>query len=329
MNYSAFKLRFTAPVHFGQDSARSLEQAKPFFCADTLFSALCHTALLTEGDQAVEYLCGAAAKGALLLSDGMPWREGDGQAEDQLYLPRPFLSPAHRAEASPSERKKLKKIKYIPADAYGAYLASLTGGPYLDCSQFSQEFGTQYEVTKASVPENGDAVPYFVGLFTFEPCCGIYFVIGWEEDRLRERVGYWLELLGMTGVGGKISSGYGTFEVYDTIELDVGFDSGTEWLVQALNTENTSMYITLSSCLPADSELDETMDGASYQLLRRGGFIHDPRGDGQPVKKQTQCVFRAGSVFCRRFQGELSTVGMSRGHPVYRYNRPLWLGVKL
>nr|WP_243421299.1 type III-A CRISPR-associated RAMP protein Csm4 [Pseudoflavonifractor phocaeensis] len=306
-----------------------MELTKPYFCADTLFSALCHTALLTEGDQAVEYLCSAAAKGALLLSDGMPWHEGEAQEEDQLYLPRPFLNPVHRAEVLPSERKKLKKIKYIPANAYGAYLSSLAGGPYLDCTQFSQDFGMQHEVTKASVPENGDAVPYFVGLFTFEPNCGIYFLMGWEEDELRDRVGTWLELLGMTGVGGKISSGYGTFCVYDTIELDVGFDCGTEWLVQALNAEDAPTHITLSSCLPADSELDEAMAEASYQLLRKGGFIHDPRGDGQPVKKQTQCVFQAGSVFSRRFRGELSIVGTTRGHPVYRYNRPLWLGVKL
>lgn len=329
MNYSAFKLRFTAPVHFGQDSARSLELAKPFFCADTLFSALCHTALLTEGDQAVEHLCVAAAKGAFLLSDGMPWREGTGKEEDQLYLPRPFLNPVHRTEVLPSERKKLKKIKYIPSEAYRAYLSSLNGGPYLDCSQFSQEFGAQYEVTKVRVSENRDSTPYFVGLFTFRPDCGIYFLMGWEDDSLREQIETWLKLLGITGVGGKTSSGYGTFDVYDIIELDVGFDRGTEWLVQALNAENASMHITLSACLPADSELDAVMDGASYQLLRRGGFIHDPRGDGQPVKKQTQCVFQAGSVFSKRFHGELSIVGMTRGHPVYRYNRPLWLGVKL
>lgn len=329
MNYSAFKLRFTAPVHFGQDSPRSLEQAKPFFCADTLFSALCHTALLTGGDPAVERLCGAAVSGMLLLSDGMPWREGEGQEEDQLYLPRPFLSPTNRAEVRPEARKKLKKIKYIPADSYGAYLTSLMGGPYLDASRFSQMFGTQYDLTKASVPETGDAVPYFVGLFAFEARCGSYFLLGWEDEALRDEIGRWLELLGVTGIGGKVSSGYGTFEVYDIIELDVGFDAGTEWLIHALNTTDASYHITLSACLPADDELDLSMEGASYQLLRRGGFIHDPLGGGQPLKKQTQYVFQAGSVFCRRFEGELSTVGVTRGHPVYRYNRPLWLGVKL
>lgn len=45
MSYLLFKLAFDAPVHFGpSDSALSLYTSEEFFRADTLFSALCHTA---------------------------------------------------------------------------------------------------------------------------------------------------------------------------------------------------------------------------------------------------------------------------------------------
>ena len=45
MNYFLFKLSFHTPCHFGSsDSALSLYTSEDHFCADTLFSALCHTA---------------------------------------------------------------------------------------------------------------------------------------------------------------------------------------------------------------------------------------------------------------------------------------------
>ena len=329
MNYSVFKLRFTVPVHFGGDSARALEQAKPFFTADTLFSALCHTALLTGGDSAVEALCAAAAEGALLLSDGMPWRETQDREGDVLYLPRLFLTPTQRREVAATDRKKIKKVKYLPASSYQDYLRSMAGGPYLDISDISQRFGVQTELTKAAVPDGADARPYFVGLFTFDPDCGVYFILGWEDTKLLEQITKLLTPFGYSGMGGKISSGYGKFDVADSFDLDVPFDACTEWLIHALNTADAPWQLTLSSCLPTQEELAGAMEGASYQLARRSGFITDPCGGTQPYKKRTQYVFQAGSVFRTRFQGELSTVGESRGHPVYRYNRPLWLGVSL
>ena len=46
MNYSLIRLRFDGLAHFGtSDSALSLFTSEDHFYADTLFSALCHTAL--------------------------------------------------------------------------------------------------------------------------------------------------------------------------------------------------------------------------------------------------------------------------------------------
>ena len=70
MNCCLYQLRFNTAVHFGgSDSALSLYSSEANFRADTLFSALCHTALQVSGPDGVEKLIGLVRQGALLLSD--------------------------------------------------------------------------------------------------------------------------------------------------------------------------------------------------------------------------------------------------------------------
>ncbi len=77
MNYFLFKLRFETAVHFGpSDAALPLAASEEHVRADTLFSALCQTALCLYGPEGVEELCGQVQEGKLLLSDTMPWRGG-------------------------------------------------------------------------------------------------------------------------------------------------------------------------------------------------------------------------------------------------------------
>lgn len=74
MNYSLIRLRFDGLAHFGtSDSALSLFTSEDHFYADTLFSALCHTALSLHGIDGLQSLLQQAADGSLLLSDSMPW----------------------------------------------------------------------------------------------------------------------------------------------------------------------------------------------------------------------------------------------------------------
>ena len=73
MNYFLFKLSFHTPCHFGSsDSALSLYTSEDHFCADTLFSALCHTARTLYGNSGVEALIEKAQKDQLFLSDACP-----------------------------------------------------------------------------------------------------------------------------------------------------------------------------------------------------------------------------------------------------------------
>ena len=107
MNYYLYRLKFDTAVHFGpSSSAQSLYTSEDHFCADTLFSALCHTALSLYGPEGLEQLCRQAKAGKLLLSDSMPW------INETLYLPKPVVSARGEQEVPAAGRKR-----YIPVSA--------------------------------------------------------------------------------------------------------------------------------------------------------------------------------------------------------------------
>ena len=78
MNYFLFKLRFETAVHFGpSDAALSLAASEEHVRADTLFSALCQTALCLYGPEGVEELCAMATQpDQILAKPGMGVDEG-------------------------------------------------------------------------------------------------------------------------------------------------------------------------------------------------------------------------------------------------------------
>ena len=87
-------------------------------------------------------------------------------------------------------------------------------------------------------------------------------------------------------------------------------------------------YLLLSTSLPQTDELDNALEGASFQLVRRSGFMASYRVE-TPLKKKTQYALSAGSVLQNRYQGALYDVGLSDVHPVYRYSKPIFMGVTL
>ena len=81
MNYFLFKLRFETAVHFGpSDAALPLAASEEHVRADTLFSALCQTALCLYGPEGVEELCGQVQEG-----EAAPQRH-HALAGDTLFL---------------------------------------------------------------------------------------------------------------------------------------------------------------------------------------------------------------------------------------------------
>ena len=323
MNYFLAKLKFETAVHFGvSDSALSLYTSDDHFRADTLFSALCHTALNRDGAAGLDRLIGLAKEGQLRLSDSMPWRG------DDLYLPKPVIAAESSREVPSDLRKAVKKLAWLPARSMAAFSESLHGGEPYRPEADAGSFGRVTERTFAAVPEEGDAVPYQVGLYQFRENCGLYVLLETESRADGEWVLDLIGLLGLTGIGGKTSAGFGTFSVQQPVRLNDAADEQGGWLYAALmRTEGAQLLLT--SSLPRDEELDAVLDGATFQLVRRGGFVASDTYAETAQKKKTQVFLAAGAVLPRRFEGDLYEVGCGGGHPVWRYAKPILLGVSL
>lgn len=323
MNYFLIKLEFDTQVHFGpSDTAQSLSVSEDHFCADTIFSALCHTALQCSGISALEQLRGWVQKGELLISDSMPWRE------DDYFLPKPFVLSEDRKELSASLKKTMKKLAWIPVRSFPAFMESVHGGTPFDPSKSAESFGFQAEVTRAAVRDGMDAVPYRVGIYRFEENCGLYVIAAVKTAEQETALLSLFQMLGMGGIGGKISSGYGKFHLKDTVQLNEVYGNQTGWLYSALS-KKTGLSLLLSTSLPKESELELALENATFQVVRRGGFVASDTYAETPRKKKTQFFLRAGSMLSYRFEGDLYSVGGSGNHPVYRYAKPLFLGVDL
>ena len=318
MNCLLYQLRFNTPVHFGgADCALSLYSSEAYFRADTLFSALCHTALQLHGDEGALRLIELAQKGRLRLSDSMPWQ---GRS---LYLPKPYCTARVKREQPADLRKKLKKLAWIPVDRFADYCRSMCTGERFTCD--APALGHSDEVVKALVPEEQDAVPFPVGIYRFRPDAGLYFLMECaQEDRawLRELV----TALGYGGIGGKVSAGYGKFSVATEEDLACSADGQHRWLLQAMKRDEGKQLL-LTTSLPTEVELEAVLEGASYQLVRRAGFVS--ANAAAPGKKQTQHFLDAGSVLERRFSGNVYPVARIGKYQAYRYSKPMFLGVEL
>ena len=324
MNYYLYKLKFDTAVHFGaSDSALSLYTSEDHFCADTLFSALCHTALSLSGQKGLDELCAYAENGKLLLSDAMPWKG------ERFYLPKPCVSSQGKREVSASQRKAVKKLNWIPVEQFVRFSESVHGGEMFDVESVKTDFGVSGEMAKVQIVPENDALPYQVGLFRFADDAGLWFIAGCASEEQREKLNKLIDSLGISGIGGKISSGYGKFSVEKVIYLNKPFDGVTEWLCDALTNESHKRYLLLSASLPNDNELEKLLPTAEYRLIRRSGFVQSEDYSPESRKKIPQIFLAAGSVLENKFSPVLYEVGQTGQHPVYRFSAPVFLGVSL
>lgn len=330
MNYCLFKLSFSAPLHIGDSSsARSLETQTLSLCADTVFSAICNTA-----PECAKDFVKKAHDGELLLSDAFPYNG------DVLYIPKPYITSSAAAaeqqqndENSSVKKKKMKKLKYIPVSMLSVFFGSVEGKNDFDPSEIDNNFGNENITTRAAVRGREETLPYSVASFSFKPSCGLYFIVGYKEKDDVDKLQKILNVLGLGGIGGKVSSGYGKFSITGKIELTNTENQTTDagCLAKMLSVTDgkkvtDSKSILLTAALPRNDEIESALEGASYNLIRRGGFAFSDKMK-KLVKKDTQFFFAAGSVFENRFTGAVYSVLENSEHPVYRYSKPIFLGV--
>ncbi len=311
MRYDLLKLDFTTPVHFG---GGRLDTAEMTFGADRLFSALCIESLKKGGEEKVNALYKAAKEGRLLLSDGLPY------IGDTYYIPKPVVHIDRRQDENSSVVKKaFKKLSYIPTEKLDDYFSGKID-PEAENEKFKGigRFGKRYLVSVRNGDEN--TRPYRVGDFSFSKNCGLYVLLCCENDDLYYEISELIESLGFSGIGGKISSGMGKLSVTPKKVSDV--------LLNSFENEH-NRYVSLSVSMAKDDELEKALENAGYVMLKRSGFINSyTYSDGFQKKRNFYC-FAAGSCFENRFEGDVFDVSQGGEHPVWRYAKPLFMGVDI
>lgn len=305
MNYKIYKMIFTQGVHFGE---HSLEKSEITFQADTLFSALCIEALKIDK---LDELLESVKENNLVFSDAFPYM---GQ---EFFIPKPMKKIEQVIQSEDmTTRKKFKKLEYIQVSLLDKYLK----GQYpIDKGSDIKQLGVHTLKTSASIRGNEEALPYRVGIYRFKEENGLYIVVGYDSQEILDLFDELFEMLSLSGIGGKKNSGLGHFDL-EIVELP-------KELNQRLNTKGEVM--TLSVSLPTEDELEDVLDDSRYLLVKRSGFVDSYTYSKEQRRKKDIYLFKAGSCFNETYQGDVYDVSSGGNHPVYKYAKPLFMGVEV
>ncbi len=307
MNYTIFKMRFKAAVHIGD---KSLTDSEMTIHADTVFSALCHEALKSnEGE--LEKLVSLSKEGSIIISDALPFIDKD------YYIPKPIIHIEGNSESKSGDygnKKAFKKLKYIPVDLIDPYLNGEFDARYR-LEDFAK-LGKSDTRTLATIRQ--ETKPYHVGTFTFFDNSGLYVIVGYEKEI--DFIESLFNALSYSGIGGRRSSGLGKFEVERC---------GCEEFISLLNNTAAKKKMTLSVSMAKNEELEGCLVNATYTLKKRSGFVSSATYADRMLKKRDFYAFGAGSCFENTFEGDVFDVSQDGSHPVYRYAKPMFMGVNM
>ena len=136
-----------------------------------------------------------------------------------------------------------------------------------------------------SLQGNESSQPFYVDGWRFADDAGLYFIVGYQDDEAMAWLESLLYRLELSGVGGKRNSGFGKFEMEDPFYLDeYAYSEGLLTLWTLLNKKG-KYVMTLSNALPTDEEMSSVLDGASYRILKRSGFV-----SSQPTLKNNENI---------------------------------------
>ena len=308
MNYAIYKLKFTAPVHFGKSL---LTDSEFTLCSDTVFAALCLEAVRMGEDQ-LNALVNCVKSNAIQLSDAFPY------IGDKMLIPKPHVFVEHSQDENSSIIKKAyKKLKYITIDDFDSYLDG--SFDVLNAAQMSELGVSALKVSASVRNDEGETKPYEVGTYSFYDGCGLYLIVGYSNDNTKSLIDSLMDQLQHSGLGGKRSSGYGRF-TFEVIEVN-------EWLIERLNCE-AEKYMLLNTALPKENELEDVMKNANYSLVKRSGFVASSYYSDTWQRKNDLIMFKSGSCFDKKFEGDIYDVSTNSGsHPVYRYGKPMFMRI--
>lgn len=305
MEYTIYKFSFRTGVHFG---AGTLDDSEYTFPADQLFSALYIEAIKMGVEQ---QLMQGVLSGKLLFSDLFPYVRG------QYMIPKPMLYVEPKNRGISEQKKLFKKMKYIPINCLQDFLQGdmdLHDNPMDGIGDFQQQ-------TMASVTGEKETVPFRVGTFYFGEDSGLYVLVAYDGIENQQLMQQLLQSLSYIGIGGKKRSGLGKYTLEVPEKIPEGF------LRHLCQDSAGGLKMALSVSLPRENELEQALEGASYQLVKRSGYVASETFADEWRRKKDIYALASGSCFVNTFEGDVYDVAIGGNHPVYRYAKPLMLSV--
>lgn len=333
MSRYVYQLKFVTPVRFGRNDYSVNLSSSEYYCdSSLLFSAISNEWVSIYGVEDYEKFVSQIKDNKFLISGLLPY------LDDELFVPKPILYVQREQKvndkSNSSEIKKImKKLKFIPIKHYKDYINFIKGTRELDFN-FKTDFATEVSTTRASISREleGDALPYVVSGYKFNKNAGLYFILE-TTDEIKEKIDLIIKSLGLSGIGGKRSSGFGKFELLDdAYELDKEYplyDCDVDLF--NLLSDNGDYYMSLSILKPNSNDMNKFNSNENYySIVKKSGFVFSEYYSKNLLKKKDAFVFSGGSCFKEKFEGTLEDVSTSSGkHPVYLYGKTMYLGVKL
>ncbi|AER65978.1 CRISPR-associated protein, Csm4 family [Thermovirga lienii DSM 17291] len=294
-----FHLRFKSGIRQGT-LAGDVNRQAGFIGGSTVWGGVGWASAQLNGPEITERLVRTCRLSSLL------WKR-----DDCYYVPAPVFPVAGKGI---DDRKKLKKVQWVPVDELNHFVAEKIN------SNLGDRFFTEETVVSAALDRvSKAAVPYYKRrLKVAEGVVGV-LVAECPEDMVAAFKGA-IRLLGDTGLGGERSTGWGVFDVEEVSAAETPFGD--------LLQKEGKRYMTLGAFLPKPEELnllEKEREYTGYNLWRFRGYV----GETDVIKPTVVCLSH-GSLLPFKPVGKVIDITPSRmEHPVLFNGCPPSLAVDL
>ena len=351
MEFDIIRLRLDTPLHLSNVRPNDYGSSERVVHSDTLTAAIFQAwAMLGKTDWIPE---SEQDSQGFLLSSLFPFHGGREvePAENRpavapiYFLPKPFFRnrPGQQDPIEAGDAKKIKKVKFVDVPHFEAYLhqnalpsagVSAIRGAYqseklMQMSSEEANFLTADVQTRLVKPrDESEPTPYYIERLYFRYNSGLWCLVQYDSDKMRDRVQTALRYLADSGLGTDRAVGNGLFTpAFDKFTINVP-ESG-QFAV------NLSLF-----CPESHDQLTEVLTDqrTRYDVVKRGGWLSEPHNT---YRKRSVWMFQEGSLLRYAFQqpGQLGKLvdlqpldenGKAMiSHPVWRDGRALLLPVNL
>ncbi len=337
--FKIYKLRFTTPLHIGDERADYGTSLQTIH-SDTLYAAM--TSVLAK----IGYKIPSNGDFGFSISSLFPYYEKDNKPV--CFLPKLKLQTIPAKELQ-NDAKKIKKIEWLDVEFFNKMIngeklfdksfdvSLLENGKFLTKQNIFKDFISKEVNPRVKVPrqyvmdgEKQDSEPFYMERLYFKEQSGMYFMAVGDDDKLKI-IDLALKILKDEGIGTDRTIGNGFFEVETGfIELD---------LPKSNKVSNLSLFLPKNQ-----KQIDELLigDDIAYNFQKRGGWITD--SGLNTFRKNTVQMFSEASVFSLNNSiSETNVMGKIvdlkpkldydhlnvKPHPIWRSGKALFIPVKI